>query len=397
MMKRTISTLLVLFLCLGLCACGDKKSISEQSPNSSAPPTYGDEAKQGQTADAPENTQDHDTKTNTVPRGPLDDAIEENLRLGNNLYFREDGSLFFSESISFETVGYIQEFELGQLPPPTNLKYAYMSNGSGLLIYQDGQMFYIGFDYFPGEKISYADMERSSLDIAAAVTTDGRVLRFIYVKSRDHGLADYEEVPELGNNVKYIRALSADSIIAVNGDGTVGLFGGENYPELQEITGWTNIAWITRGNTADKTQFAVGLKNDGTVTATSNCPLKAEIETWTDMVYLDCSNKTIFGLTSSGEMRLARTEGLVENEVLDRTDIKAVFVYDYGSGVSISAVTTDGTPVGRSTYLAYGYIPGQTQVDVENNNRTQVAETLLLPNAVKENPGDKHPTVTSWP
>lgn len=83
--------------------------------------------------------------------------------------------------------------------------------------------------------------------------------------------------------------------------------------------------------------------------------------------------------------------GPIENEVLDRTDIKVV----YGSGVSISAVTTDGTPIRRATYLAYGHVPGQTQVDTENGNRTQVAETLLPPNAARESPGDRHPTVTS--
>lgn len=412
MKRRVVSVLLALCLLAGLAACGEKAPESSGAPSSSA----GEDMRES-SAESSEVSQSFGTGTviqdsstesseasgseplpkgGTVARGPMDDYIEDNLRLSNNLYCREDGALFFNDNNSFEAVELVQKTERGDLPPSSELKYAYTEGGAIKLLYNNGQMHYVGTGNFPGEELAFADMHRSSEDIDAAVTTDGRVLRFIYVNSRDHGFDEYEEVAELGSNVKYIRTLDANSIIAVNGDGTVGFFGSENHPSLEEITGWTDIAWISTG-TVDKVPYAVGLKNDGTVVATGNCPVKADAEAFTDMVYVCCDRKLVYGLTSSGTIELARADGPVEDDVLGETGIKAVYMNDVGSTIFISAVTKDGRPLGAAKNLCRAYIPGQTQVDTENGNRTEVGEGLILPNAVGEKPGDRFPIVESWP
>lgn len=145
------------------------------------------------------------------------------------------------------------------------------------------------------------------------------------------------------------------NIVAVRADGTV-VATGNNYPDISEAKGWTDIVSVSTSG-----YHTVGLHADGTVVAVGeNQDGQCEVSDWTDVVSLAAGKSHTVGLRTDGTVVVAGYNSHGQRDVSDWT------------GTDIVALSTDwyhtvGLDADGTVSLA-GYTGGSTLDDVNTWN-----------------------------
>ena len=145
-----------------------------------------------------------------------------------------------------------------------------------------------------------------------------------------------------GNIKGYSSAEKQVPCIAIDNAGTIALYSDGTVSYFGTMLDWQNIVAISGGN-----DFALGLKENGTVVATANPDSSTyvifldESAGWSDIVAIASSDRYEVGLKSDGTVVAAGVKGFNPNEVSDWTDIVAIEAgYNF-----IAGLRSDGTVV----------------------------------------------------
>jgi len=264
-------------------------------------------------------------------RMTVEEGIENNLKFSTTDYVDEAGN-FYSTSLQPAAMMQKKLQTDGGMPVYVHGSTAVSSNGSSYIYSKAGAR------YFASTPIVYADYSSSVL---LGVAADGRVY---YAK--DTKPEQSTEITGL-SGVKYVN-LHEDGtcFVAVCQDGTAVLsetYEGETHLQRIGLTaeGWTDIAWATMDEYQGK-PCLIGLKKDGTVVAEGHYP--QAVLSWTDMVFVDFTDRLVYGLKADGSVVAAGRDN--EQQYIDETLAKItvpVKAFCMERVNSAAAVAADGT------------------------------------------------------
>lgn len=398
-MKRIVTVLLAICLCAGMAACGgrDDPSSAAGEPVSAPESSSTESTPESSTESASSAAGQESPAAGSMTIG---EAIAENLRADDGLkvYMRDDGSVYFIHSYNTAVPQFFKgALDGNHMAEVKNIGRVDDEHTLVQAVTEDGEAWFGEnriFEGFDMERVKYVDG-----NVFYGITTDGRVA----VDNRNAKRQEdwfVREVPQF-SGAKYIYYF-AGCIATVNADGTVTMYEladnrtllseyeqetGYSYEHKwgdipEEASAWTDIAWMTMGyDDRSDEYFAAGLKNDGTVVATSAC--SAGLSGWTDMVYIGCSERKLYGLTSDGSVRVELLYGEPgEYELPEAANWTGVKVLRLENSKDGSAITFDNRLLGDAAHLVYRVKPGETDLSGwEISGSSEAAKALVVEGA----------------